>query len=179
MPKNYKRINRDVLRYRAERYNENVADLYLHASNDYGAAWENRPESIRKNQLNKVKSGTYDFDKAIKMQRYRVDDAWKAFKKEDREGWRSMTVADKNEVATLLAEDFYDEIGGELADDVSAETGKKFNYDDTAKIIKHYQDKRKNKVKKAVSKSKPFKMPKAKTKKGGASGSLGFKLKKR
>ena len=93
MPKNYKRINRDVLRYRAERYNENVADLYLHASNDYGAAWENRPESIRKNQLNKVKSGTYDFDKAIKMQRYRVDDAWKAFKKEDREGWRSMTVA--------------------------------------------------------------------------------------
>ena len=147
MPKNYKPINRDVLRYRAERYNENVADLYLHASNDYGAAWETRPESIRKNQLNKVKSGTYDFDKAIKMQRYRVDDAWKAFKKEDREGWRSMTVADKNEVATLLAEDFYDEIGGELADDVSAETGKKFNYDDTDKIIKHYQDKRKNKVK--------------------------------
>ena len=167
MPKNYKPINRGKL-------NENVADLYMHASNDYGAAWPNRPESIRKNQLNKVKNGTYDFAKSVKMQRYRVDDAWKAFKKEDREGWRKMTVADKNETATLLAEDFYDEIGGEFADDLSAETGKNFNYDDTDKIIEHYQDKRKNKLKKAVSKSKAFKMPKAKE---AGSGGYDFRLK--
>jgi len=179
MPKNYKPINRDKLNFRSNNYNENVADLYLHASNDYGAAWENRPESIRKNQINKVKSGTYDFAKSVKMQRYRVDDAWKAFKKDDREGWRNMTVADKNETATLLAEDFYNDIDSELADDVSAETGKNSNYYDSAKIIKHYQDKRKNKVKKAVSKSKSFKMPKGKTKKGTAGGNLGFKLKKR
>lgn len=37
----------------------------------------------------------------------------------------------------------------------------------------------KAKIKNAVSKSKSFKMPKAKTNKGGAGGGLGFKLKKR
>jgi len=143
MPEGYKKINRSNL-------SDNVAGLYYHADNDYGAAWPLRPESIRKNQLNKVKNGTYDFDKSIKMQRYRVDDAWKFFKKEGREGWRTMSVADKNEAATLLAEDFYDDIDNEFRDDIKKESGK--NLKTPEEVIKHYQFLRQQKQ---MKKSKP------------------------
>lgn len=143
MPKNYKKINRSNL-------SDNVAGLYYHAYNDYGTAWPRRPESIRKNQLNKVKNGTYDFDKSIKMQRYRVDDAWKFLKKEGREGWRTMSVADKNEAATLLAEDFYDDIGYELFNDIKKELGK--NLKTPEDVIKYYQFLRQQKQ---MKKSKP------------------------
>ena len=74
MPKNYKKINRSNL-------SDNVAGWYYHAYNDYGTAWPRRPESIRKNQLNKVKNGTYDFDKSIKS----VQELFEAAKKIDKD----------------------------------------------------------------------------------------------
>ena len=84
------------------------------------------------------------------MQRYRVDDAWKFLKKEGREGWRTMSVADKNEAATLLAEDFYDDIGYELFNDIKKELGK--NLKTPEDVIKYYQFLRQQKQ---MKKSKP------------------------
>ena len=61
-----------------------------------------------------------------------------------------MSVADKNEAATLLAEDFYDDIGYELFNDIKKELGK--NLKTPEDVIKYYQFLRQQKQ---MKKSKP------------------------
>ena len=90
MPKNYKPIDLETI-------NNKVYELYLQGESNYPNRWN----AIYKNQIRKVKNGTYDFEKSIKLQRYLIDDAWKDQKKdnwegyEDGDGWRNTTVKDK------------------------------------------------------------------------------------
>lgn len=149
MPSGYKPINR-------EKSNNRVVELYLMAQNNYPNRWN----PIQENQQRKVKNGTYDFERSIKLQRYLIDDAWKDQKKdnwegyEDGDGWRDTTVADKNEAATMLAEDFYDNIGYEFKDEIKEESGKKPK--NSADVIKYYQNKKKMKNMKKSSSNKKF-----------------------
>ena len=149
MPKNYKPIDLETI-------NNKVYELYLQGESNYPNRWN----AIYKNQIRKVKNGTYDFEKSIKLQRYLIDDAWKDQKKdnwegyEDGDGWRNTTVADKNEAATILAEKFYDTIGYEFKDEIKEESGKKLK--SSAEVIKYYQNKKKMKNMKKSSSNKKF-----------------------
>ena len=145
MPKNYKPIDR-------EKINNKVYELYMQGESNYPNRWN----AIYENQKRKVKNGTYDFYKSIKLHRYLIDDAWKDQKKDNWEGyepgdgWRNTTVKDKNDAATILAEKFYDNIGYEFRDDIKKESGK--NLKTPEEVIKHYQFLRQQKQ---MKKSKP------------------------
>ena len=129
MAKIFNPIDRDKI-------SDSVHELYLMAQNNYPNRWN----PIQENQQRKVKNGTYDFYKSVKLQRYLIDDAWRELKKNDgygRYNWRGITTKEKNEAAILLAEDFYNNIGYEFKDEVKKESGKNFKTPDG--IIKHYR----------------------------------------
>lgn len=85
-------------------------ELTLFANNDDGL-YNQRIVPVVKSLAKKYAAGKYDHEKAIKLWRYVADDAAKRYAKEFGGVWNTMfTVADRNETARQLADDWMDDV---------------------------------------------------------------------
>lgn len=91
---------------------EEARELFFFAVSD-GDLYRQRITPIIDNLKKKIKKGTYDKVLAVKLWRYAADDAAKAYLKEfmgTRAGFGIFTVPIRNEVATLLQEQYDEEL---------------------------------------------------------------------
>ena len=80
-------------------------ELQLFTDNDKQAY--NTQKSIEQNLLKKMKKGTYDSMKAVKLWQYMVDDAAKRYEKKfGTPGSKIFSVQDRKKVAVAFAKDF-------------------------------------------------------------------------
>ena len=80
-------------------------ELQLFADNDHQSY--NMQKSIEQNLIKKMKKGTYDSTKAVKLWQYLVDDAAKRYEKKfGTPGSKIFSVQDRKKVAVAFAKDF-------------------------------------------------------------------------
>ena len=82
-------------------------ELQLYADNDSDAY--RMQKSIEQNLIKKMKKGTYDSTKAVKLWQYMVDDAAKKYEKKfGTPGMKTFSLQDRKMVAVAFAKEFED-----------------------------------------------------------------------
>lgn len=82
-------------------------ELQLYTENDRQSY--KMQQSIEQNLIKKMKKGTYDSTKAVKLWQYMIDDAAKRYEKEfGTPGIKTFSVQDRKMVAVAFAKDFED-----------------------------------------------------------------------